>query len=225
MFKRLIQRFYKKKTFGKELVLVGSCIKTTEDNYLLYDEAEQALEYIFHWYGFTDVPYGARMVNGGYFSITGSNIVEKMDFSRYVHSLLECKALPVVISNSCESFTECIADYTRGKVGVINLNQRIDLTSNISFVPMQSFSSVMTEKTDVEMLSLGVYEDYIDKTEISLAESMGVHWLNSSSFCSMHAEKLYSELEMFLYRNEVIALNIDLRSIVRGMTIQPPFCA
>ncbi|WP_375749978.1 hypothetical protein [Vibrio sp. HN007] len=223
MFKRLFQRFYKKRNFGKELVLVGTCIKATEDSYLLYDEAEQALEYVFYWYGFTDAPYGARMTNGGYFPITSTNIVEIMEFSRYVHSLLEYRALPVVISNSCESFTECIADFSSQKVGVVNINQNIDLTSGISFVPMQNFSSIMTEKSDVELLSLGIYEDAISPSDINMAKSMSVRWVSSALFSPMNSSKLYRELETFIYRNDCIALNIDLRTIVRGMTINPPF--
>lgn len=63
MFRRLIKKLFFKQPSGKALVLVSSCVNGGDGSYLFYDEAEQALEHAYHWYGNTDVPFGARMIN------------------------------------------------------------------------------------------------------------------------------------------------------------------
>lgn len=146
-----------------------------------------------------------------------------MSFSNYIQSLLKHQALPVLISNSCESFKQCIADITAQRIGIINISQRLDLTNGISFVPMQCYSSLLSEKVNVEMLSIGVYEGNMSNDEAKLAASMGVQWIKSADFSSIQVKRTCRELENFLFRHESIALNIDLRTIVRGMTIHPPF--
>lgn len=223
MFRQLIERFYKSKQPARQRVLLASCFKASEETYLLYDEAEQALEYLFHWHGSTDQPNGMRMQDGGYFPITSINPLERLAFSNHIHSLLEHNSLPIIFSNSCESFIDCLADYSEGRVGVMNLNQHMDLVSSSNFVPMAGFSRLQCEKADIEMLSLGVFEERLSRSELVQATELGVGWINSSAFYSAHAEMLQRELESFLSRNQAIALNIDLQSVVRGMTIQPPF--
>ncbi|MDB1125195.1 hypothetical protein [Vibrio algarum] len=225
MFKNIVERFIKKRASlrNKEIILVGTCLKSTEDDYLFFEEAEQAIEYAYYWYSKTDLTHTLPMKNGGYFPILQSNIVDVMEFSRYIQSLFEKSALPVVFSNNCESFTECIADYDRCDVGVININHRIDLVNSMSFIPMQGFVSILTQKPNTSMISVGVFEDIMTATELNLAKSLGVKWMNSASFYSTSALNLFNELEEFLFKHEVIALNIDLKTIVRGMTIKPPF--
>lgn len=225
MFKSIVEKFINKRaaTRNKEILLIGACVKPMTEEYQLCEEAEQAIEYAFHWYEKTERANTLPIKNGGYFPMTDSNIVESMEFSQHVNSLLKNKALPVIVSNSCESFTECLAGFELGNVGVININHRVDLVSKLSFVPMQGYASILKQKSNVSMLSIGVFEDYHTTAELDLALSMGVEQLNSPSFYSASPFELDRDLELFIAKNEVIALNIDLRTIVRGMTTKPPY--
>jgi hypothetical protein len=225
MFKHIVERFIAKKAKdrNKEIVLIGACIKPMTDEYRLCEDAEQAIEYAFHWYEKTDRSHALPIKNGGYFPITASNIVESMEFSQHVNHLVKKHALPIVFSNSCESLTECLANIDRGRVGVININHRMDLVNNISFIPMQAYASILNKNSTISLLSIGVFEEYHTASELELAESMGVEHLNSPSFYSASPFELDRDLELFIAKNEAITINIDLRTIVRGMTTQPPY--
>ncbi|MFC1236580.1 hypothetical protein [Vibrio sp. F74] len=224
MFKNMVERFIKRRSHirNRQIALVGTCFKSSEEEDLLFEEAEEAIENTYHWYAKTDLPCTLPVKNGGYFPITNSNIIESMAFSQYIHALLEQKTLPVIFSNSCESFIECLAAYDTGDIGVININHRVDLVNKLSFIPMQGYASILTQKSDINMLSIGVFEDFHTTPELNLAKSMGVEWLNSTAFYST-SPSIYEELDIFLFNHNAIALNIDLRAIVRGMTIKPPY--
>lgn len=225
MFKSIVELFSKKNALVKnnEIVLVGTCFKSSEEAYLLFDEAEQAIEYAYYWYGKTERAFSLPLKNGGYFPVAKTNIIDIMRFSSQVSFLLKQNKLPVIISNSHDSFIECIAGYKNKNIGVVNINHRVDVVNGISIVPMQGYASILSENNEVKMLSLGVYENIHAETELNLAKIMGVKWVNSDSFYSINPRKTYDELDAFISRYDGITLNVDLRSIVRGMTTKAPF--
>ncbi|CAM3909237.1 hypothetical protein VA7868_01146 [Vibrio aerogenes CECT 7868] len=216
MFKHIIQKFHRAKVPSRELVLISSFFKEADD-YSLYYEAEQAIESVFDWYEYSDTPHSAHMNNGGYFPARTSGSLELKKLSQCVCTLIQRNALPVIISNSCQSFKACLTSFQTDKTGIINLNRKIDLASGINLIPVQNYTEITAEHINAELLSLGVDENAVLPFESQAAMSSGVQWLSSQAFYSADTEKLHHTLDPYIQRHERIALYIDLGSVVRKM--------
>ncbi len=223
MLKAFINKVLKRNSYSGKVVLIGTCTKSSEDDNLLYDEVDQALDSMYDWFGSPDSKSMKAALDGGYHALIKGSVVEQTQFAHFVRDIIHQQALPIVYSNSVDSLTAYLSQEHQENVGVININQKLDLISGYGGAPMQGMSMLVTEERDIEMLSLGVFEEWLTAIDKQLAGSMRVEWVGSSAFYSPRIELLSQRLQSFVERQDKIVVHVDLRSIVRGLTVQPPF--
>ncbi len=201
----------------KEIVLIGTCFKPTFNNMVLLDDTEQSLEDSYYWYDKTESSQSLPMKNGGFLSIVHNNAQDLVRFTHYIATLQGKNQLPVILSNSCESFTECLAALTDDHVGIINISHQLNLADSMSSVPMQGYVSVLSQHADIGMFCLGVNENYHSSDELSLAKQMGINWINSYHCYDQEYQLIYENLQRFMNEFPSLAIHLDLNAIVRMM--------
>ncbi len=224
MFNNIKTYIAKKRALFQDhsVLLIGTCFKSIEDQFW-FEDAEQAIEYSYYWYESSEKSSAVPLKNGGYYPVVTDNSSDIIQFCTHIDNAVIRHHFPIVISNCSQSFTTYLSNDDIPATGIINISHKLDITSGKTFEPLENYLSNFSGRNNVSMLNLGVDENNTLPGELAMAQNIGINWVNNLQLNLLNESNIFKAIDEVTHNYDSVALNIDLRAIVRGIRTTPPY--